>query len=159
MTEQTLTTMTWLIPAIPLLVFFIIALVAYRSRTLSWILAWAGVISSLVMSWIVGLSVLGVGVHELEEHPDQIASSIDWLPIGNYLDGTWLRMGVAVDPLGAVMLMMVSFAVTMIFIYSVGYHNWGNGLGTHIGEPQHDMTEEPLLARFFGYMSLFAGSI
>ncbi len=101
----------------------------------------------------------GRGVHELEEHPVQIASSIDWLPIGNYLDGTWLRMGVAVDPLGAVMLMMVSFAVTMIFIYSVGYHNWGNGLGTHIGEPQHDMTEEPLLARFFGYMSLFAGSM
>jgi NADH-quinone oxidoreductase subunit L len=159
MTEQTLLTMTWLIPAVPLLVFFIIALVAHRSRTLSWILAWAGVITSLVLSWIVALSVLGVGVHELEEHPVQIAGALDWLPVGNYLEGTWLRMGVAVDPIGAVMLMMVSFAVTMIFIYSVGYHNWGHGLGTHKGEPQHDLTEEPLLARFFGYMSLFAGSM
>jgi NADH-quinone oxidoreductase subunit L len=159
MTEQTLITMTWLIPAVPLLVFFIIALVAHRSRTLSWILAWVGAFTSLALSWIVGLSVLGVGVHELEEHPVQIASSFDWLPVGNYLEGTWLRMGVAVDPIGAVMLMMVSFTVTMIFIYSVGYHNWGLGLGTHRGEPQHDMTEEPLLGRFFGYMSLFAGSM
>jgi NADH-quinone oxidoreductase subunit L len=159
MTEQTLLTMTWLIPAVPLLVFFIIALIAHRSRTLSWVLAWVGAITSLVMSWIVGLSVLGVGVHELEEHPVQIAGSIDWLPVGNYLEGTWLRMGVAVNPIGAVMLMMVSFTVTMIFIYSVGYHNWGHGLGTHKGEPQHDMTEDPLLARFFGYMSLFAGSM
>ncbi|MEZ4515490.1 MAG: proton-conducting transporter membrane subunit [Chloroflexota bacterium] len=159
MSEQILTIMTWLIPAVPLLVFFIIALFAYRSRTLSWVLAWIGVISSLIMSWIVALNVLGVGVHELEEHPVQIASSINWLPIGNFFDGTWLKMGVAVDPLGAVMLMMVSFAVTMIFVYSVGYHNWGHGLGTHKGEPQHDMTEEPLLSRFFGYMSLFAGAM
>ncbi len=159
MSEQILTIMTWLIPALPLLTFFIIALFAWRSRTLSWVLSWVAIIGSLIMSWIVAFSVLGVGVHELEEHPQQIASSINWLPIGNFLEGTWLEMGVAVDPLGAVMLLMVSFAVTMIFIYSVGYHNWGHGLGTHIGEPQHDMTEEPLLARFFGYMSLFAGSM
>ena len=159
MNEQLLTTMTWLIPAVPIAAFFIIALLAWRNRTLSWVIAWVAIISSLIMSWTVAINVLGVGLHELEEHPVQIASSLAWLPLGDFYAGEWLRMGVSVDALTAVMLIMVSFATTMIFIYSVGYHNWGHGLGKHIGEPQHDMTEEPLLARFFGYMCLFGGSM
>lgn len=159
MNEQTLQTMTWLIPGVPLLAFFVIALVAYRSRTLSWIVAWVAIISSLIMSWTVALNVLLRDLHALEEHPAQISSTIDWLPLGDYFQGQWLKIGVAVDPLGAIMLMMVSFATTMIFIYSVGYHNWGHGLGKHKGEPQHDLTEEPLLARFFAYMCLFGGSM
>ena len=159
MNAQLLTTLTWLIPAMPIAAFFIIALFAWRSRTLSWIIAWVAIISSLIMSWTVAINVLGRGLHTLEEHPEQIAGAINWLPLGDFYQGQWLKMGVAVDPLGAIMLLMVSFATTMIFVYSVGYHNWGHGLGKHKGEPQHDMTEEPLLARFFGYMCLFGGSM
>jgi len=159
MNAQLLTTLTWLIPAMPIAAFFLIALFAHRNRTLSWIVAWVAIISSLVMSWTVAINVLGRGLHALEEHPEQIASAVHWLPAGDFYQGQWLRMGVAVDPLGAIMLLMVSFATTMIFVYSVGYHNWGHGLGKHKGEPQHDMTEEPLLARFFGYMCLFGGSM
>ena len=159
MNEQLLTTMTWLIPAMPILAFFLIALFVHRNRTLSWMLAWVAIISSLIMSWTVAINVLGRGLHALEEHPVQVAGALDWLPLGDFFEGQWFRMGVNVDPLGAIMLMMVSLATTMIFIYSVGYHNWGHGLGKHKGEPQHDMTEEPLLARFFGYMCLFGGSM
>jgi len=159
MNEQTLELMTWLIPALPILAFFIIALVAHRNRTLSWVIAWIAIMSSLVLSWTVSLNVLTSSLHELEEHPVQISSTIDWLPLGDYYQGEWLQIGVAVDPLTAIMLLMVSTATTMIFIYSVGYHNWGHGLGKHKGEPQHDMTEEPLLARFFGYMCLFGGAM
>ena len=151
--------MTWLIPAMPILAFFLIALFVHRNRTLSWMLAWVAIISSLIMSWTVAINVLGRGLHALEEHPVQVAGALDWLPLGDFFEGQWFRMGVNVDPLGAIMLMMVSLATTMIFIYSVGYHNWGHGLGKHKGEPQHDMTEEPLLARFFGYMCLFGGSM
>ncbi len=159
MNEQTLQLMTWLIPALPILAFFLIALVAHRNRTLSWVVAWVAIIGSLIMSWTVAITVLTRGLHELEEHPVQISSTVNWLPLGDFFQGQWLKMGVVVDPLGAIMLMMVSLATTMIFIYSVGYHNWGHGLGKHVGEPQHDMTEEPLLARFFGYMCLFGGSM
>ena len=159
MNAQLLNTLTWLIPALPIAAFFIIALFAWRSRTLSWIIAWVAIIGSLIMSWTVAITVLGRGLHALEEHPEQIASAVHWLPLGDFFQGQWLKMGVAVDPLGAIMLLMVSFATTMIFVYSVGYHNWGHGLGKHKGEPQHDMTEEPLLARFFGYMCLFGGSM
>jgi len=159
MNEQTLQLMTWLIPGLPLLAFFVIALVGYRNRTLSWVIAWIAIISSLVMSWTVAFNVLMRGLHALEEHPVQVSSMIDWIPLGDFFKGQWFRIGVVVDPLDAIMLLMVSTATTMIFIYSVGYHNWGHGLGTHKGEPQHDMTEEPLLARFFGYMCLFGGSM
>lgn len=150
--------MTWLIPAGPLLAFFLIILFTNRSRTLSWVLAWVGVFSSLILGWIVALNVAAIDPHELAEHPTVVHSAIDWLPWGNYLDGLWLKMGVAVDPLTAVTLIMVTFAVTMIFIYSVGYHNWSKPLGKTLGVPNH-LQEEPLLSRFFAFMSLFAGGM
>jgi NADH-quinone oxidoreductase subunit L len=160
MSDLTYEIMTWLIPAGPLLAFFLIVLFTNRSRTLSWVLAWAGVFSSLILGWLVALRVVVeyADLHHLEEHPVVISSSISWLPVGDYFQGTWLRMGVAVDPLTAVMLIMVTFAVTMIFIYSVGYHNWGAPLGKILGVPNH-LQEEPLLSRFFAYMSLFAGGM
>lgn len=158
MTEQTLQTLTWLIPATPLLAFFLIVLFTKHNRTLSWMLAWAGIISSLVMGWIVAFDLLLDDVHHLAEHPVAISSAVDWIPFGDYAKGLWLRMGVAVDPLTAIMLIMVPFATTMIFIYSVGYHNYGKPRGTVLGSPNHGK-EEPLISRFFAFMSLFAGAM
>jgi NADH-quinone oxidoreductase subunit L len=158
MTEQILETLTWLIPAGPLLAFFLIALVTRHNKTLSWVVAWLAIIASLVMGWMVAFNLFFRDSHELAEHPVVIESAVDWLPFGDYAQGFWLRMGVAVDPLTAVMLFMVPFATTMIFIYSVGYHNYGQPRGLHIGEPNHGQ-EEPLLSRFFAYMCLFAGAM
>ena len=165
MSQETLQTLTWLIPAGPLLVFFLIVLFTKHNRTLSWVLAWTGVIGALVLSWTVAFNLFGTYLghdishpEELIEHPVQVASSIDWLPVGDYANGTWLKMGVAVDPVTAVMLFMVSFAVFMIFIYSVGYHNYGKPPGTVRGTPNHGK-EEPMFSRFFALMSLFAGAM
>ena len=164
MSEQTLQTLTWLIPAGPLLSFLLIVLFTKRNRTLSWGLAWIAIMSSLVMGWIVAFSLFATDTHELAHHPVAIHSAVDWLPIGGCeLVGendckSWLNLGVAVDPLTAVMLFMVPFAVTMIFVYSVGYHNYGKPRGRHLGTPNHGK-EEPLLSRFFALMSLFAGAM
>jgi NADH-quinone oxidoreductase subunit L len=158
MSEQTLQTLTWLIPAGPLLTFFLIVLFTKHNRTLSWLLAWAGTITSLVLGWTVAFNVFAQGAHHLEEQPVVVHSSVDWLPFGDYFQGLWVKMGVAADPLTAVMLIMVSFAIVMIFIYSVGYHNFGKPRGTRIGEPNHGR-EDPLIARFFALMSLFAGAM
>lgn len=165
MSQETLQTLTWLIPAGPLLVFFLIVLFTRNNRTLSWVLAWAGVIGAMVLSWTIAFHMFGIYLnddithpHELLEHPVQIASTIEWLPIGDYANGTWLEMGVSVDPLTAVMLFMVSLAVVMIFIYSVGYHNYGKPPGTVKGTPNHGK-EEPMFSRFFALMSLFAGAM
>jgi NADH-quinone oxidoreductase subunit L len=53
---------------------------------------------------------------------------------------------------------MVPFAVLMIFVYSVGYHNYGQPRGTILGVPNHGK-EDPLFSRFFALMSLFAGAM
>ncbi|MFQ5399352.1 MAG: NADH-quinone oxidoreductase subunit L [Anaerolineae bacterium] len=158
MTEETLQLFTWLIPAGPLLAFFLIMLFTKHNRTLSWLLAWAAIINSLVMGWIVAFRLISEGAHHLAGRPVAIASAVDWLPFGKYAEGLWLKMGVAVDPLTAVMLIMVPFATTMIFIYSVGYHNYGRPRGTHLGVPNHGQ-EEPLISRFFAFMALFAGGM
>ena len=156
MTEETLSILTWLIPAGPLLVFFLIVLFTKHNRTLSWLLAWAGVITSLVLGWTVAFSLFSDDVHHLAEHPTAVASDVAWIPLGEFVD--WLRIGVAVDPVTAVMLFMVPFAVFMIFIYSVGYHNYGSPRGTVRGAPNHGQ-EEPMFSRFFALMSLFAGAM
>ncbi|VAW43004.1 NADH-ubiquinone oxidoreductase chain L, partial [hydrothermal vent metagenome] len=165
MSQETLQTLLWLIPAGPLLMFFIIVLFTKHNRTLSWGLAWAGVIAALVLSWTIAFNMFGTYLRgeldhptELIEQPVQVASSVDWLPIGDYANGTWLKMGVAADPITAVMLFMVPFAVFMIFIYSVGYHNYGKPPGTERGTPNHGK-EEPMFSRFFALMSLFAGAM
>ncbi|MCB9431903.1 MAG: NADH-quinone oxidoreductase subunit L [Ardenticatenaceae bacterium] len=159
MNEETLQTLTWLIPAGPLLVFFLIVLFTKHNRTLSWLLAWAGVIASLIMGWTVAFNLFAEDPHHLAEHPTVVQSALNWIPIGAFSSGNWLKMGVAVDPLTAVMLFMVPFAVFMIFIYSVGYHNYGQGPAHKRGVPPHPSEEEPMFSRFFAYMSLFAGAM
>ncbi|MGB1249658.1 MAG: NADH-quinone oxidoreductase subunit L [Candidatus Promineifilaceae bacterium] len=160
---EQLTGLTWLIPAPPLAAFFIIILFLRRYKTISWGLAWAGIFTSLVFSWIIAFNFFGLDAHGIAEHPVQIADSVVWMPFGEYTtanpfcDGC-IKMGVAVDPLTAMMLFFVPLAVSMIFVYSVGYHNWGQPKGHHLGEPNHGK-EEPLFARFFAYMSLFAGAM
>ncbi|MCL4867423.1 MAG: NADH-quinone oxidoreductase subunit L [Anaerolineae bacterium] len=170
MNEATLTTFTWLIPLFPLASFFLIFLVTRHNRTLTWMLSWAAIITSLVMGWIVAFNTFGLSellsggqkgwkehVHHLVDHPVVIESSVAWLPFRPEI-GSWLRMGVAVDPLTAVMLFMVPFAITMIFIYSVGYHNYGKPRGTKPGVPNHGK-EEPMFTRFFGFFCLFAAAM
>jgi NADH-quinone oxidoreductase subunit L len=161
MSEETLTTLTWLIPAGPLLVFFLIVLFTNRNKTLSWILAWTGVFLALILGWIVALNVFSIFIedpHVLANHPVVVADSFAWLPVGPFPN--WLQMGVAVDALTAVTLIMVTTTITAIFIYSVGYHRWGDGPGTHPerGKPNHDGIE-PLFSRFFAFMSLFGGAM
>ncbi len=167
MSPETLQIITWLIPAGPLLAFFLIALFTNKNRTLSWVVAWAGVIVALLLSFTVVFSMVSTFLFHEEEllhHPVQIAKAIDWIPVGPCVIDVgnnclgWIDMGVAVDGLTAVMLIMVPIAVFMIFVYSVGYHNYGKPRGTHPGVPNHGK-EDPIFSRFFGYMSLFAAGM
>ncbi|MFW6042130.1 MAG: NADH-quinone oxidoreductase subunit L [Chloroflexota bacterium] len=161
MTEETLRLLTWLIPAGPLLAFFLITLVFNRNKTASWIVSWVAIFSSLALGWTVAITVFvdGMGhIHELAEHPTVISSAIAWLPFGDFPN--WLQMGVAVDPLTAAMLLMVPFATAMIMVYSVGYHRWGLEVEDHavLGAPSHAGVD-PLFSRFFAFMSLFGGAM
>jgi NADH-quinone oxidoreductase subunit L len=105
-----------------------------------------------------------IGVPELAKNP--LGSTLNWLPTGN----AWLKIGVTIDPLTVLTLFFVAWTILMIFIYSVGYHNYGQpagakdrpGLppqGAEISEHGHVHmvpSVEPMYSRFFALISLFA---
>jgi NADH-quinone oxidoreductase subunit L len=143
---------TWLIPLPPLIAFALIVLFINPSKVLSHLVAIGAMATSFGLSlWVLFGHALAVGGEELGHHP--IASSLPWLPTGD----TALATGVLVDPLAAVMLIFVPLTCLMIFIYSVGYHNFGQPVGDHDvpGLPPHG-TVEPMYSRFFAFISLFA---
>ena len=156
------TTLIWLIPVPPVLAFALIVLFTNRSKALSHTIA----IGAAFLSWLLSMVVFirALGVPHLGAEPFE--SSIPWLPTGD----TWFRIGVLVDPLTAVTLFFVAWTVLMIFLYSVGYHNFGRPGGDHDlkGLPPHGATVEehghkhvipsvePMYSRFFAFIGLFA---
>jgi len=152
----------WLIPLPPLLAFAIIVLLANRRNGLSTGLAVGGATLSWLASLIVFFRV--IGIEGLSNKP--IGQAVNWIPTGD----TWLKIGVQIDPLSAVTLFFVAWTILMIFVYSIGYHNFGQPKGDHDvpGLPPHGatvkgahgkqtvMSIEPMYARFFALISLFA---
>ncbi|GAP15278.1 NADH dehydrogenase subunit L [Longilinea arvoryzae] len=154
--------MLWLIPLPPLFAFALIVLGANRRNGLSTGLALGGAGLSWLASMVVFFRV--IGIEGLSQNPIRLA--VNWIPTGD----TWLKIGVQVDPLAAVTLFFVAWTILMIFIYSVGYHNFGQPKGDRDvpGLPPHGATVtdahgshkvssiEPMYARFFAMISLFA---
>ena len=156
-------TLIWLVPVPPLLAFFLILLFTNRNKALSHTIAVGAALLSFIGSMIVFWQALRV--EELGKHPFE--SSINWLPIYK----GWLAVGVLIDPLSAATLFFVGWTVLMIFIYSVGYNNYGQPAGDHDkpGLPPHGVTVadehghthhvpsiEPMYSRFFAFIGLFA---
>jgi NADH-quinone oxidoreductase subunit L len=159
---MTTTTLIWLIPLPPVLAFFLIVLFTNKSKALSHTIA----VGAAFLSWLGSMIVFvrALGVEHLGQHPFE--SSVNWLPTGD----TWFKIGVLVDPLTAAVLFFVAWTVLMIFLYSVGYHNYGQPVGDHDrpGLPPHGATVEehghqhvvpsiePMYSRFFAFIGLFA---
>ena len=109
----------WLIPAIPAGAFVILLLLGkYLPRRGDW-LAIGAIIASFALFFPVLIDLL-----EEVDKPGfaGVASGIDWvkfsLPTGPEFQ---LRLGFFVDQLAIVMLAVVTFVGSMIFIYSTGY--------------------------------------
>lgn len=160
---MTIDSIIWLIPLPPLLAFFGILLLTYRKRALS---HWVAIGAALI-SWAGSLYVLWkiLGIEHFGDHP--ITASIPWLPTGD----SFLSIGIYFDSLSAVTLFFVAWTILAIFVYSVGYHNYGQPKGDHDrpGLPPHGATVfdahghkrrvlsiEPMYARFFAFSGLFA---
>src|SRR5689334_14528111 len=162
---MTTETLIWLVPLPPVLAFFLIVLFTNRSKALSHTLA----VGAAFLSWLGSMIVFvrALGVDHLGQHPFE--SSVNWLPLGSTAD-TWFKIGVLVDPLAVAVLFFVAWTVLMIFLYSVGYHNFGQPIGDHDqkGLPPHGATVEehghkhvvpsvePMYSRFFAFIGLFA---
>jgi NADH-quinone oxidoreductase subunit L len=160
---MTIETLIWLIPLPPLLAFFLIVLFTNRQRALSHTLA----VGAAFLSWATSMVVFfqALRAERLGEKP--FVSNIPWFATGT----GWFNIGVQIDPLSAAVLFFVSWTILMIFLYSVGYHNFGQPAGDHDhpGLPPHGATltdahghkhvvpsVEPMYSRFFAFISLFA---
>jgi len=156
-------TIIWLIPLPPLLAFFLIVIFANRSKALSHSIG----VGAAALSWLGSMVVFlrALGTEEFGKHI--FASAINWLPTGE----SFFKVGVQIDPLSAVVLFFVGWTIFMIFLYSVGYHNFGQPKGDHDqpGLPPHGATVkddhghqhtvlsvEPMYSRFFAFLGLFA---
>ena len=141
---------TWLIPVPPLISFFLIILLANRWKGLSHTIAIVSIATSFVLSWGVAFSAFGIEHFGAEQ---VVADARRWFDVG----AGGFNMGVLVDPLTAIMLFFASLCMLAIFVYSVGYHNYGKPRDSHDkpGWPAHNGVE-PLYSRFFAYLSLFA---
>jgi NADH-quinone oxidoreductase subunit L len=125
----------WLVPALPMLAAGVSALARQRSRALAAGLAIGSMAASFVLSVWAFAHVLALhsrGVYGAETF------CFKWFQFGD----TWLRLGWMLDPLTAVMLVMVTFVGLLIFIYSIGY-----------------MEHDENFTRFFCFLALFAGGM
>ena len=145
--------------------FFLIVLLTNRRNWLSHSVA----ILAVFLIWVAGMVVFCPCLQmEASWLKTRLRSSVNWFATGAY---DYFKIGVLLDPLSAVTLFFVVWTVLMIFIYSVGYHNFGQPKGDHDrpGLPPHGailadahghkhtvMSIEPMYARFFAFIALFA---
>jgi NADH-quinone oxidoreductase subunit L len=125
----------WLVPVLPILAAGISALAKRKSRVLAASLA----IGSMALSFLLSVWAFA---HVLWLRNNGEASlqvfNFHWFQFGN----EWLSLGWVLNPLTAVMLLMVTFVGLLIFIYSVGY-----------------MAHDENFTRFFCFLALFAGAM
>jgi len=125
----------WLIPAVPMVTSGIVALLKQPRRNAAASLAVGSLGFSLLLSVIAFAHVLRGWTHGVVVRE---TVSFTWLQFGH----STVDLGWVLDPLAAIMLVMVSFVGLLIFIYSVGY-----------------MAHDENFTSFFCFLALFAGAM
>src|SRR5271157_3061310 len=129
----------WLIPTVPIVASGMIALLKQSQRRTAARLAIGSLSFSLLLSIKAFAEVIG----------QVLTRKFTWLPVHDVVNFTWIQVGAAnvdlgwvLDPLSAVMMVMVALVGLLIFIYSIEY-----------------MKHDENFTRFFCFMSLFAGAM
>ena len=120
----------WLIPALPIFAAGIGALLKQSRRNFAAAIA----IASMTLSFVLAVIALACVLQQ----PARLFFNFQWMQFGS----EWVKLGWMLDPLAAVMLVMVTFVGLLIFIYSVAY-----------------MHHDENFTRFFCFLSLFAGAM
>src|SRR3954447_17964824 len=122
--------LAWVVLALPAVAFAVTALVTRRNKPLSGLIS----IVCIAAAWVVALLVFAsvAAGQRYEAH-------IPWLSIGP-LEA--IDFGIRVDPLAAMMLVVVTTVATLVQIFSWGY-----------------MAGEPGFSRYYSFLSLFTFSM
>ena len=124
--------LVWIAFFAPLAACVLITLFFLNSKTLSSLIAIAGILTSFVCSCLIFTQIFQTNP------PAQLQQSLTWISI----DALTINFGFLMDPLAIMMLLIVTGVGSAIFIYSRGY-----------------MDKDPSSPRFFAQLSLFAFSM
>ena len=140
----------WIIPLLPALGFLLNGLLGARvlpKNAVAWIACGAVLLSFLLsLGAILSLPTAGAGTAPglaVDPHAHRATLTLyTWMPMGRSETGEALSVdwSYALDPLSAVMLLVVTGVGFLIHVYSIGYMEH---------EPR------PAFARFFAYLNLF----
>jgi NADH-quinone oxidoreductase subunit L len=121
----------WLIPAVPLAASLVILSLSNSRR--------AGAATIAIIGQVVALMLAIVAFLPTLQAPGYRAfHNFTWFTFGEQA----LRLGWVLDPLAAVMLVMITLVGLCIFVFSVGY-----------------MAEDKNFSRFFAYLSFFSAAM
>ncbi len=126
----------YLIPLLPFIGFMINGLFLGKlSKTVTWVIACGSVLASFVISvlGLLELTKLSPDARILEQ------TLFTWIKSGNNFE---VSFGYMLDPLSAIMILVVTGVGFLIHVYSIGY-----------------MSHDKSFSRFFVYMNLFMFSM
>ena len=127
-------THAYLIPLFPALAFLIIGPFTRQEKNLSAAIAITMMSLAFVFSVFVALATVN---YQITMNDPYVMKAL-WAQIGDVK----LTMGVLIDPLTAMMLVIVTLVSLLVYIYSVSYMEHDEGMG-----------------RFFAFISLFSASM
>ena len=124
----------WLIPLLPAVAFVLVGFFLRRLPTVT------ATVSLLLngLSLVLALGVAGGVISRGISVEQPLLQKVSWLS----LPGLSVDMGVYIDPISAMMLVVVTLVSFLVQMYSIGYMHGEEGFG-----------------RFFAYLSLFAASM
>ena len=127
-------THAYLIPLFPAIAFLVIGPFTRRDKNLSAAIAVFMMSLAFVFSVFVAMATVNYGI----TMTDPYVMKTLWAQVG----GVALSMGVLIDPLTAMMLVIVTLVSLLVYIYSVSYMAHDAGMG-----------------RFFAFISLFSAAM
>jgi proton-translocating NADH-quinone oxidoreductase chain L len=131
-----------LVPGLPLAAFVLIVALLRRPSRLAGYLSVAAIAGSFVVSLLVLLEGVGASGRGEAEHAWALHGVAEWLRVGD----ARMNLSFFVDPLGAVMLVVVTLVSMLVQVYSLGYM-------------VEDGEMDPGFSRFFAFLSLFTFSM
>ncbi len=138
-----------LILAIPLFMFLFLGILGkYMSHKLAGILGTAGMGVTLILAYFTAFTYFFAGTPEFVDEAGQrlqcVVFNVDWLQL---YDQLVIRLGFLLDPISAMMLVVITTISFMVHLYSNGYMR------------DHHGVWEKGFQRFYAFLSLFSFSM
>ncbi len=150
-------TLIWLIFFLPLVSFATISLIIRPFLNQYSFISGPIAIASIGAAFIISLLAL---IEVANDSKHLVFGTHEWLTIGNFR----MTVGIFMDPLTAIMLVIVTGVSLLVQIYSIGYmkppetHSLNENPPPKSKEIPYELGQ-PVYARYFAYMSLFTASM